>query len=120
MHSAGTYPFSVESIEIADVERVKNTASLGGESQLLRIRLPYETGVQHGHHRHATRAKCRGQIAVHRVLIDINLKLAHGCGSVPVLLLQSVRLSHFGFQVGVDLRLIGVIVGQGRMYLRQR
>jgi hypothetical protein len=37
-----------------------------------------------------------------------------------VLLFQSFRLSHFGFQVRVDLRLIGVIISEGRMYLRQR
>ncbi len=120
MPSASADPFDVQSIEVADVERVENAALRRRESQLLRIRPSHETRVQRRHHGHAARPKSRDQIAVHRIFIEVDLKLAHGCGSTPVLLFQCFRLSRLGFQVRVDLRLIGVIIGEGRMHLRQR
>jgi len=37
-----------------------------------------------------------------------------------VLPFESIRLLFLGFQIGVDLRLVGVIVGKGRVNLCQR
>jgi len=38
----------------------------------------------------------------------------------PVLLFEGLCLPRLGFQVCVDLRLVGVVVSKGRMNLRQR
>jgi hypothetical protein len=111
MRSASTYPSSVESTEVADVECIENTASPSRKSQLLCIGLADQAGFQRRDHNHTARAKGRDEIAVHRVLIDIDLKPAHRNSSTPVLLFQSIGLLHFGLKVRVDLCLIGVIVG---------
>ena len=77
MRPAGTYPFSMKSIEIAHVERMENTPSFGGKGQLLRIGLPNQAGVQHGQHCYTTRPKSRDQIAVHGVLVKVDFEGIH-------------------------------------------
>src|SRR6266436_3534575 len=62
----------------------------------------------------------RDKIAIHRVLIDVDLDLAHVADSAAMLLFEGRCLSHLGFKVCVDLRLVGVVVSKSCMNLRQR
>ena len=45
---------------------------------------------------------------------------AHGCRSATMVSLESLRFACFGFDVFVDFCLVGVVIGKGRMHLRQR
>ena len=77
MFSPSTDPHCVKAIEIRDVEGVEDAAMLGGKCQLLVVRLLDETSVQSRDHRDTTRTECRDKIAVHRVLVDVDLDLIH-------------------------------------------
>jgi hypothetical protein len=57
---------------------------------------------------------------MHRIFVEVELDLIHGSGSAPVLSFQNLGLAILGCQVCVDFLLVGVIVGKGRMNLRQR
>ena len=120
MLSPRSNPLRVESIEIGDVERVEDTPTFGREGQLFFVGLPGQTGVHSRDHCDATRTKRRDQTALHRIFVDVEVDLIHECGSAPVLPFQSLGLAVLGFQVCVDFRLIGVVVGKSRMNLRQR
>ena len=92
----------------------------GGKGQLFVVGPPCEPSVPGRGHGNATRTKSRDKVAVHRVFVDVDLDPAHRWGSAPVLRFEGLCLPRLGFQVPVDLRLVGVIVGKSRMNLRQR
>ena len=48
-----------------------------GERQLFLVRLPGEARVESRDHYDTTRTKSRHKITIHRVLIDVDLDLAH-------------------------------------------
>ena len=91
-----------------------------GEGQLFLVRLPGDARVLSRDHGDTARTKSRDQIAIHRVLINVDFDLAHGRRSAAVLLFEGLCLPRFSFQVSVYLCLVGVVVGKGRMHLRQR
>jgi hypothetical protein len=120
MLSAGTDPLRVKTIEIRYVERVNNAAAVRGEGQLVLVGLPNQTSIHSGDHRCTSGTKRRDEVGVHRVFVDVNLDLVHRCGSAPVMCFEGVSLPRLGFQVCVDLHLVGMVVSQSRMDLRQR
>jgi hypothetical protein len=77
MISPGTDPLRVEAIEIGHVERVQDTPTFGGESQLLLVRLFGEAGIQSRDRCDTAGTKSRDKIAVHRVFIDVDFDLTH-------------------------------------------
>jgi hypothetical protein len=77
MFSPSADPHRVKAIEIRDVERVEDAPMIGGECQLLVVRLLDETSVQSRNHCDPTRPESGDKIAVHRVLVDVDLDLAH-------------------------------------------
>ena len=111
--AAGIDPFRMEPIEIGDVE------AFGGVGQMLVVGLCHQAGIRSRGHCHVARAKSRNEAALYSVLVDIDLEELHR-GSAPVLLCERVVLALFGFQIGVDLGLVGVMVGQSGMHLCQR
>ena len=88
-----------------------------GEGQLFLIRLLRETGVPNRGYADTARAKSRDEIAVHGVFVDVDLDLAHEWRSALVLLFEGLCFLRLGFQVRVDFRLVGMVVGKGRMNL---
>ena len=93
---------------------------IGSESQLFVVGPPCETSVQSRYYSNATGTKSGNEIAVHRVFVDVDLDPAHRGGSAPVPFLESLCFPRLEFQVCVNLPLVGVVVGQSRMDLRQR
>jgi hypothetical protein len=77
-----------------------------------------QRSFQSGQHRHVACAQRQHKSAVYRVLIDVDLDQAHG-RSAPVLPFELFGEVLFGFQIGVDLGLIGVVIGEGGMHLRK-
>jgi len=65
--------------EIRNVERVKDAIVCRCESQMVLIRVPYQIGFSSGDRFDSTRAQRRDQIAVHRVLVQIESDSTHGC-----------------------------------------
>jgi hypothetical protein len=112
-----TRPSRVKPVEIGDVERIEDTLLFGREGQLLLGGLPDQAGIQSCDCFDTSGSKSRHQIAVHRVLVEVDLERIHGGRSAPVLLLKGLCFLRFGFQVGIDFRLVGVVTGQGRMNL---
>src|ERR1035437_5071108 len=120
MFLPSTGPYRVNSIEIRDVECVEATPLFGGKCQLFVVGLLGETSVRNRDNGNASRTKSRDQIAVHRVFVDVDLDLAHRWRSAPVLCFEGLCLPRLEFEICVDLRLVGVVVGESRMNLRQR
>src|ERR1017187_6003917 len=113
-------PLRVKSIKIGDVERVKDTLAFASEGQLFLVGLLVQTGVHNRDHYDATSTKSRHQTTMHRVFVEVELDLIHGCGSAPMLSFQNLGLAVLGCQVCVDFLLVGVVVGKRRVNLRQR
>ena len=65
-------------MKIADVERVKDAAVFRGEFQLPLVRLSGQTSIESSDHPNAAGTKRGDEIAVHRVLIDVNPYYVHG------------------------------------------
>ena len=61
----------------------------------------------------------RGKIAIHRIVVDVDLDLTHARGSAAVLLFQGFGFLRLRLYVGVDLTLVGMLVSQRRMNLRE-
>lgn len=120
MFSARTDPSRVKSIEIGDVEGVEDTLSLGRERQVFLVGPPDQAGIQRCDHFDTPRSKRRNQITIHSVFIDVDSQGIHALRSTPVLLLYGLCFPRLCFQVAVDFRLVGVVVGKGRMNLSQR
>jgi hypothetical protein len=97
--SPGDDPLCVKSIEIGDVECVKDASTFRCKGQLVLVRLLREAGVQRRNHCDTTVTKSRDKIAVHRVFVDVDLDSAHEWGSAPVLLFEDLGLPLLGFQV---------------------
>lgn len=76
---------------------VEDALTCCGEGQLFLVRLLGEAGVLSRDH--GDTAKSRDKIAVHRVLIDVDLDLAHGCRLAAMLLFEGLCLPRFGFEV---------------------
>ena len=76
MLTPGTGPFRVKAIKIGHIKRVQNVTAFGGEGQLLFVGLFGEAGVQSSDHGYTAGTKSRDKIAIHRVLIDVDLDLA--------------------------------------------
>lgn len=120
MLSPGTDPLRVKPIEVGDVEGIQDATVLGGEGQLLFVGHFDEAGVDSGDHLDSAGTKRRDKVAVHSVFVDVDVDLAHRPGSAPVLLFQRFRHVGFCFEVGLDLRPVGVVVSKSGMNLRQR
>jgi hypothetical protein len=120
MVSPGTDPLRVKSIEVGHVERVEDTLAFGSEGQLLLVGLPGQTLIHYRDHCDTTRTKGRDQTTMHRIFVEVQLNLIHGCRSTPVLSFENLGLAVLGCQVRVDFFLIGIVIGKSRMNLRQR
>jgi hypothetical protein len=105
---------------VGHVERVEHTVAFGSEGQLFLAGLLGQTGIHNRYHCETTRTKGRDQATMHRIFVEVELDLIHGCGSAPVLSFQNLSLAVLGCQVCVDFLLVGIVVGKSRMNLRQR
>ena len=118
--ASGIDPLRVEAIEIGDVERVEDALTSGSEGQLFLVGLLCQTGIKNRDHGDTTRTKCRNQATMHRIFVEIDLDPIHRCGSGPVLPFQNFSLAVLSCQVCIELLLVGIIVCESRMNLRQR
>ena len=100
------------------VAQTQDTAQLLTDRKALLLRQNHAGMLSPGAD-HGDTARTQGgcQVAVHRVLIDVDLYLAHGCRSAGILPFKGICRLRLGFDVCVDLGLIGVVAGQGGMNL---
>ena len=112
-------PLGVEAIEITHIEGVEDTFVRGGKGQVLFSRSADQPGVQRGQHGDATRAQGGDQIPIHRIFVNVYAEAAHGRGLLEMLCLEDGGGLRFGFEVGIDLRLIGMVAGQCGIDLRE-
>ena len=118
--SPGAHPLRVQPMEIVNVERVNDTPTPHSDHQLFLVRFLSKASIQSRNHRNATSTKGGDKIAVHRVLVDVDLDPIQRSGSELVSLLEDFRLMCLSIQIRVNLRLVGVVIGKGGVNLHQR
>lgn len=77
MLAPGCDPLRMKPVEIRDVKCVDREPTLRGVTQLFLVGVLDEAGVQGSQHDNTASAKHRDKVAIHRVLVKVDLDLAH-------------------------------------------